>query len=91
MGVVLYPDDYTGSVLSGTVDSLPEGVVFLPAAGFRNGSNVLYVGTNGSYWSSTAGNSNNVYDVNFNSGSVDPATDGLRYLGFSVRLVTEVK
>lgn len=56
MGLVLYPDDYTGSVLSGTVATLPEGVVFLPAAGSREDSAVEGVDYSGFYWSSTARN-----------------------------------
>ena len=91
MGVVLYPDDYTGSVLSGTVDSLPEGVVFLPAAGFRYGSDVYGVGELGSYWSSTACGSIDAYSVSFNSSDVHPGYDDYRFSGYNVRLVTEVK
>ncbi|MCQ2069069.1 MAG: Ig-like domain-containing protein [Bacteroidaceae bacterium] len=86
MGVVLYPDDYTGSVLSGTVDSLPEGAVFLPAAGYRYGSNVRNVGDYGRYWSSTANGSYYAYYVD-----VYPVYSDCRYYGFSVRLITESK
>ena len=92
MGLVLYPDDYTGSVLSGTVDSLPEGVVFLPAAGYRDGSNVSILG-NGLYWSSTAyGNVNGkyyAYFVNFFSNHAYLGNLEARKSGCSVRLVTE--
>ena len=93
MGVVLYPDDYTGSVLSGTVDSLPEGVVFLPAAGFRNGYDgdvtVYYVGNDGYYWSASPNYGNFAYDLNFNSGDVFPNNNDARNWAQSVRLVTE--
>ncbi len=94
MGLVLYPDDYTGSVLSGTVDSLPEGVVFLPAAGSRFGSDVNNVGDIGYYWSSTALGSLLAYFVGFDSGFVDPGCIDNRYggsSGYSVRLITESK
>ncbi|MCQ2182378.1 MAG: Ig-like domain-containing protein [Bacteroidales bacterium] len=91
MGVVLYPDDYTGSVLSGTVDSLPEGVVFLPATGYRDGSNVRNVGNLGIYWSSTAIDSNLAYYVYFYSYYVYPDDYDYRYYGISVRLITESK
>ena len=40
VGAVLYPDDYTGPALSGTVNTLPEGVVFLPSAVYRYGFKV---------------------------------------------------
>ena len=90
MGVVLYPDDYTGSVLSGTVDSLPEGVVFLPAAGVRAGSEVNYFGDSGHYWSSTAYDViYSAYFVGFDSLDVNPDDYAPRNSGYSVRLITE--
>ena len=41
-GIVIYPDNYTGSVYSGSDWTTFEaaGCVFLPAAGYRNGSNL---------------------------------------------------
>ena len=89
MGLVLYPDDYTGSVLSGTVDSLPEGVVFLPAAGSRYGSNVRDVGAYGYYWSSADYDSFSACHVYFLSDGDFPDTIGGRDNGYSVRLITE--
>ena len=92
MGVVLYPDDYAGSELSGTVNSLPEGVVFLPAVGQRSfGSNVdAYFG---SYWSSTSGGSDLEYAYRVYFGSdylgVGGSYNDYRGNGYSVRLVTE--
>lgn len=63
----------------------------LPAAGNRNGSNVNNVGDNGNYWSSTANDENNAYNVNFNnSGYVNPYDYNDRNVGFSVRLITDV-
>lgn len=91
MGVVLYPDDYSGSVLSGTVDSLPEGVVFLPAAGYRGESSVHHVGVYGNYWSSSDYGSNRAYRVRFSSDDVNPGNDVNRYGGYSVRLITDIK
>lgn len=92
LGLVLYPDNYAGSILSGTVKSLPEGVVFLPAAGSRKGSNISNNGnlSNCWYWSSSALDSEYAYRMIVDMGYVYPA-GGLRYLGFSVRLVTDVK
>lgn len=90
-GVVLYPDNYAGSVLSGRVDSLPEGVVFLPAAGLRRGSFVDNVGVYGYYWSSTTKNQDSAYSVYFGSDYVNPSNSVFRILGYSVRLVTESK
>jgi len=70
-------------------DASISGVVFLPAAGYRNGTTVNNAGSNGNYWSSTANpsNANNAYNVNFNSGNLNPANNNNRNYGFSVRLV----
>ena len=66
------------------------GCVFLPAAGYRTSSSVSFDGTIGFYWSATSYGSNNAYDVNFNSGDLNPANENTtRYYGFSVRLVRE--
>ena len=64
-----------------------EGAVFLPAAGYRNGTSVGDVGSNGNYWSSTAYDASGAYDVNFNSGYVDTYRSYRRGIGRSVRLV----
>ena len=61
--------------------------VLLPAAGYRNGTSVNNAGSNGNYWSSTYNNSNNAYNLNFNSGNVNPSNNNNRYNGQSVRLV----
>lgn len=93
IGLVLYPDNYTEAALSGTVQTLPNGVVFLPATGLRNGSGVYEVGKIGGYWASSAEGCRNVYvsnSVYFNSKDVS-TTYGDRHDGYSVRLVTESK
>jgi len=63
--------------------------VFLPAAGNRNGTNVNDVGNNGNYWSSTANDENNAWNVNFNENNVNPDNNNNRNNGQSVRLVGE--
>ena len=92
LGVVLYPDDYTGAVYSGSDWATFEsaGCVFLPAAGYRNGTSVNGVGSYGYYWSSTAYSASYAYYVYFYSGGVDPAKNYNRRYGFPVRLVREV-
>lgn len=65
------------------------GCVFLPAAGYRNGTSVNLVGSYGFYWSSTPYGTNSAYYLFFLSGSVSPANLDSRYLGFSVRLVRD--
>jgi len=93
LGVVLYPDGYTGSTYSGSDWSTFEsaGCVFLPAAGGRTGTSVRRVGSFGRYWSSTANGTDDAYNVNFDSGGVSPATYDDRLNGFSVRLVRPVE
>lgn len=67
------------------------GVVFLPAAGYRDGTTVSGVNANGFYWSSTGGGSYNVYACRFNTGMVNPSgfggSGGSKNRCSSVRLV----
>ena len=92
LGVVLYPDNYTGDEYSGSnwSDFQTAGCVFLPAAGFRNSTlfepkNSLY-NTEGNYWSSTASSAEKAYVVTFrlDNLTVQPSD---RYYGCSVRLI----
>lgn len=65
------------------------GCVFLPAAGYRGGSEMVSPGTIGYYWSATPSNVLITYSVYFNSSSLDPVYSNNRYFGYSVRLVQE--
>lgn len=67
------------------------GAVFLPAAGYRNGTIVYGVGVDGSYWSSTAheGGMDYAYFVYFDKDYVGPDFGNNRDVGQSVRLVGE--
>lgn len=68
------------------------GCVFLPAAGDRYGTSVDYAGSAGLYWSSSYGSvAGSAYNMNFNSGYLDPSGIDYRYYGFSVRLVRPVE
>lgn len=91
LGVVLYPDNYTGSVYAGSDWSTFEaaGCVFLPAAGYRSGSSVYGVGSFGLYWSSTPNGTNYACYLDFYSSSVFPASFNDRCYGYSVRLVQD--
>lgn len=66
----------------------------LPAAGYRNGSSLNNAGSNGNYWTGTlnSGNSNNAYELNFNSDNhnVNNNNNNNRYNGQSVRPVREI-
>ena len=64
-----------------------KGCVFLPAAGYRDGTTVNSVGSRGFYWSSTVYNAINAYSVCFNKDGLGPADYYYRYYGLSVRLV----
>ncbi len=95
LGVVLYPDDYTGAAYTtganwSTFES--AGCVFLPAAGWRNGKEVKSVGSYGAYWSSSAYVTEYAYHVYFNSdGGMSPDGYNGRSSGYSVRLVRPVE
>ena len=64
--------------------------IFLPAAGYRGGTEVSYRGSSGYYWSSSlySSRSYNAYDLRFSSGFHYWRYD-YRYLGHSVRPVCE--
>jgi len=64
-----------------------NGAVFLPAAGYRYGSDVDDVRIRGDYWSSSANGADRACNVEFGSGSLYPGYSSSRYRGFSVRLV----
>ena len=84
--------DYTTTCTTAQWNALQtKGCVFLPAAGYRNGTSVSNVGSNGRYWSSTSHSGADAYRVYFIGGEVDPAGHNYRSLGFSVRLVKNVE
>ncbi len=64
--------------------------IFLPAAGYRDGSSLGYAGSDGFYWSSTPGSyANNAYGLSFDSSDCGWYDDGSRSYGLCVRPVTE--
>ncbi len=62
--------------------------IFLPAAGYRNGSSLIYAGSSGNYWSSSLDTDNpgDAWNVNFDSGHVYRDSYSRDY-GHSVRPV----
>ncbi|MBP5229652.1 MAG: hypothetical protein J6Z32_05840 [Bacteroidales bacterium] len=71
------------------------GAVFLPAAGYRNGTSVSYVGENGYYWTCTHSDKENesykAYYLSIENGGVPNANYTYEnFFGFSVRLVTRL-
>ena len=65
------------------------GAVFLPAAGYRYGTDVLNVGSRGLYWSSSPYSESNAYSMNFSSNLLIAMLNYNRSLGFSVRPVQD--
>ena len=66
------------------------GAVFLPAAGYRDGTTVNEAASFGVYWSSTYYNSNQGHGLLFNNVYVSPNDFGDRSTGPTVRLVRDV-
>ena len=98
-GLFIYPDDYDGMVVGDASETWTwenindAGIVFLPAAGYRNGygGNTVIgrVGSYGYYWSSTPSGNDHAYSLDFDSGGVYPASTYYRNFAYAVRLVTE--
>ena len=60
---------------------------FFPASGNYNGTSLNNRGSYGYYWSSRWNSVANAYNLNFNSGNVNPANTNNRYYGFALRAV----
>ena len=83
--------NYNGTGINGRLVTATNGNrIFLPAAGYRNDSDLYRVGSNGSYWSSSLNSDfpDDAYFVRFYSDYCNWYYYG-RYLGFSVRPVSE--
>lgn len=65
------------------------GAVFLPAAGYRFGTEMRNVGENGYYWSSTPRSEYYAYSMYFYAFDVSHSGWGYRNYGLSVRLVQD--
>ena len=94
-GVILYPDGYTSEVKTSYTSSEwaaaeSTGCVFLPAAGYRDGTSVDEVGSSGRYWNSSYYDDDCAFGLFFN-GYMTPMAYTVRKKGFAVRLVQEVK
>ena len=66
------------------------GAVFLPASGYRWGTDVNYVGDNGDYWSSPGLGEGYAYSVYFSSDILTPQDIDSRDRGLSVRLAQDL-
>jgi hypothetical protein len=87
---------YGASCSSNTITSVQwatleqAGAVFLPAAGLRDGTSVINVGSYGRYWSASFSNSFSAYYAYFSDPYLGMHGSGSRYCGFSVRLVANL-
>ena len=102
-GVIVLPDVYEGSAINTDHDGWGNniissgdwaayetaGAVFLPVAGYREGTTVDNLGSYGFYWSSTPEDAMFSKKLSLDQYLVEPEGYGLRYQGLSVRLVTE--
>ena len=64
-----------------------NGAVFLPAAGYRNGTNARIVGTWGGYWAITTYDATTAYFVLSSSDELRPKGSNYRHYGYCIRLV----
>ena len=83
-GLIIFPDGYTGA--SEGLSSIPAGAAFLPAIGYREGSEVKDVGTVGRYWTSSPNESETAYRMRFGPNTAGTLS-GNRLYGQPVRLV----
>lgn len=83
--------DYKGSGVNGFTFTGNGHTIFLPAAGYNDGTDLTEVGTRGYYWSSSLHYSLTHQGRNFvfSSSGIKPSNRG-RYRGLSVRAVKEV-
>lgn len=93
-GLVLYQDSYNGPALvSGTnytAETFPEDCVFLPSGLFREGRGIYRPDIEqGRYWSSTVIDGSDVGCMSFYPHNVRTDRANHRYVGYSVRLVTD--
>ena len=93
-----WTDNYNGTGVKGMkftskVTGYTDKYIFLPAAGYREGTSITHKNEHGDYWSSSLYSSepNNAYDMAHNSsGTVSPQYHGIRSRGFAVRPVRSV-
>lgn len=93
--LIIAPDGYTGTIAASYDASTwpvaeAAGLVCLPAADYRDGSVVCTVG-GGYYWSSTDVYGDYAYIVFCDRSEVSSSIAGIRYFGYSVRLITDVE
>lgn len=66
-----------------------HGAVFLPAAGYRLGTEIFNKGNSGHYWSSSHNYDDRAYCISLFDSGVFPQAIDFIFNGFSVRLVQD--
>jgi len=77
-----------GRIFTSNIEGYTDKSIFLPAAGYGDGSSLYDAGSFGGYWSGTFHSGNNAWSLRFYSNNVD-AFNYNRCYGFSVRPVSE--
>ena len=67
--------------------ALRSNPVNLTLSGYVVSSSRVYQGSRGYYWSSTVYSGSNAYNLDLNTSSVDPTSNYVKYVGFSVRCI----
>ena len=93
-GLFIYPDDYDGSIVDNSftwsrINS--AGIIYLPAAGRRSGTDLSYCGAYGYYWTSSSFSDKISHGIRIGANGVNTDYAFGRYAGYSVRLVTKAK
>ena len=66
------------------------GAVFLPAAGYRNGTGASDVNSRGGYWSSTTAETSKATRLHFTETGINDVSNLERFYGLSVRLIRDL-
>lgn len=69
--------------------NLNGNTLFLPAAGYYNGTSLINRRSGGNYWSSTYDSESNARSLLFSSSNIFPQGNSVRRYGFSVRAVLQ--
>lgn len=91
-GYIFAPDNFAGTLADSYADDdalETDNLIFLPAAGWRGDCDVLNVGENGHYWSSSADTYDCAYLLSFAGDEIYVASTGREFNGLSIRLVME--
>ncbi len=65
------------------------GCIFIPAAGYRDGTTLIDIGTAGRYWTASGYSGGSSYRLTFSSGNMETYFGNV-YFGYSVRLVKDL-